>query len=250
LATNPSTSPKFTLDTRPLYMRVQEALEELIKSCKSGDKLPPEAELAQQMGVSRTTLREVLRTFDERGMIVSKHGVGTFVTGSRKLIESGLEILESVDSMAKRFGYQIYMRDLSIRQQAADAAISEQMNIPVGDPVFMITRTRVKDDTILAYLYDAIPAYLIDADDFQKQFAGSVLDYLRSRFAAQPFWAQTNLHSVQATPEIAKKMKIPHGTALLLLEEKLYSADNCVINYSNNYYLTSHFLFHIIRRSV
>jgi GntR family transcriptional regulator len=247
---DPTTPPKFSLDTRPLYMRVEEALEELIKGCKAGDKLPPEAELAQQMGVSRTTLREVLRTFDERGKIVSKHGVGTFVTGTRKLIESGLEVLESVDSMAKRNGFQIYMRDLTIEQQAADAAISEQLNIAVGDPVFVITRTRVKDDAILAYLYDTIPAYLINTDDFREQFAGSALDYLRSRLPSQPFWAQTNLHSVQATTEIAKKMKIPHGTPLLLLEEKLYSADNCMIDYSNNYYLTSHFLFHINRRSV
>jgi GntR family transcriptional regulator len=250
LASISHSSSKFSLDTRPLYMRVEEALEELVNSCKAGDKLPPEAKLAQQLGVSRATLREVLRTFEERGLIVSKHGIGTFVTGSRLLIESGLEVLESVDSMADRFGYQISMRDLDIQQQAADAVISKHLDIPVGDPVYVITRTRVKEDLILAYMYDAIPASLIDPEDLKKQFTGSMLDYLRSRFTAQPFWAQTNLHSIQATTNLAKKMKVPHGTALLLLEEKLYSVDNHVINYSRNYYITSHFLFHIIRKSV
>ena len=45
-------------------------------------------------------------------------------------------------------------------------------------------------------------------------------------------------------------MKLPHGAALLLMEEKLFSANNQVIDYSRNYYNTSRFLFHIIRRSI
>ena len=240
---------KFTLDTRSLYSRVEEALEALIKGCRPGDKLPPEAELAHQMAISRATLREVLRTFDERGLIVRKHGVGTFVTGKQTIIEGGLEVLESLDAMAQRLGYQISIRDVAIQKQAADAVVSKQLNIPVGDPVFVITRTRVKDAMILAYMDDTVSASLVDEADLRKQFAGSVLDYLRSRLSAQPFGAQATLQAVQAPPDLAKKMKVPHGTALLLMEERLYSADNQVINYSRNYYLTSHFLFHVIRRS-
>jgi GntR family transcriptional regulator len=246
----PHTPFKYSVDTRPLHIRVEEALEKLIKNCKPGDKLPSEAELAQQIGISRATLREALQTFAERGMIISKHGVGTFVANNWTQIESGLEVLESVDSMAERFGYKISVCDLNIQQQAADAVISEQLNINEGDPILVITRGRVKDGLILAYLYDAIPASLIDPEEFQTQFAGSVLDYLRSHLTSQPFWTQTNLHSLQATPDLAKKMNVPHGTALLLLEEKLFSVDNCVINFSRNYFLTSHFRFHIIRRSV
>jgi GntR family transcriptional regulator len=251
VATNPQTPVKFSLDTRSLYMRVEEALDELIKGCQAGDRLPSEADLAHQMSISRATLREVLRTFDERGLIVRKHGLGTFVTGKQTLIESGLEVLESLDSMAERLGYQISIRDVTMQQQAADAVIAKQLDIPVGDPVLVITRTRIKDDFILAYMYDAIAVSLIDQEDLQKQFAGSVLDYLRSRMpAALPFWAQANLQAVPAPTDLQKKMKVPQGTALLLLEEKLFSADNRVINYSQNYYLTSHFLFHIIRRSL
>lgn len=240
---------KYSLDARPLYVRVEEELEKLIKSCKPGEKLPPESELAKQMGISRATLRESLQTFAERGMIISKHGVGTFVANNKTQIESGLEVLESIDSMAERYGYKISMSDLTIQQQVADAVLSEQLDIHVGDPIFVVTRTRGKDGLILAYMNDVIPASLIDPEEFQKKFSGSVLDYLRSRYPIQPFWAQTNLYSLQATTDLAKKMKVPHGTALLLFEEKLFSGDNHVINFSRNYFLTSHFLFHIIRRS-
>lgn len=240
---------KFMLDTRPLNLRVEDALEEVVKSCKPGDKLPAETELAEQLGVSRATLREVLRTFVERGMLVTRHGVGTFVTGNRTRIESGLEVLESVDAMADRFGYPIAMRDLTIERRPANAEISRQLDITVGAPIIEVNRTRVKEDLILAYIYDAIPASLINLEDFHNQFTGSVLDYLRDRLPSQDFWAQTTLHSINATARLAKTMNVSRGTALLLLEEKLYSFDNQLINYSRNYYLSSHFLFHIIRRS-
>lgn len=44
-----------------------------------GDKLPTEAEMAQQYGVSRISVREALRTLSARGLIVTKHGEGSFV---------------------------------------------------------------------------------------------------------------------------------------------------------------------------
>jgi len=248
MAPNPNIPSKFSLDTRSLNKRVEEALEELVKRSKPGDKLPSEADLSRQMDISRTTLREVLQTFALRGLIVKKHGIGTFVCDPQTLIEGGLEVLESLDSMAQRLGYQISLRDVAIQQKGADADICEHLNVPVGDPVLVVTRTRLKDDAILAYMSDAIPLSLIDPEDFEKQFAGSVLDYLRSRLTAQPFWAQTNLQAVLASSDLARDMKIPRETPLLLMEEKLYSADNRVIDYSRNYYITSHFLFHIIRK--
>jgi GntR family transcriptional regulator len=172
------------------------------------------------------------------------------VNDKQTLIESGLEVLESLDSMAERLGYQISLRDVTIQKKGADSVTSEHLNIPVGDPVIVVTRTRFTDDLILAYMLDAIPLSLIDQEDFEKQFAGSVLDYLRGHLSAQPFWAQTNLQAIHASKDLEKEMKLPHGSALLLMEEKLFSANNQVIDYSRNYYNTSRFLFHIIRRSI
>ena len=47
---------------------------------KAGDKLPPEIELAQSLSLSRSTLREALKSLEAIGILETVRGQGTFVT--------------------------------------------------------------------------------------------------------------------------------------------------------------------------
>ena len=58
-----------------------------------GDKLPNELELAQELHVSRTTLREALRILSTRGLVEAHRGVGTFVTRS-ETIHADFDVLK------------------------------------------------------------------------------------------------------------------------------------------------------------
>jgi GntR family transcriptional repressor for pyruvate dehydrogenase complex len=60
---------------------IVEAIIDQIKNgkLKPGDKLPNEKEMAEQYGVSRISLREALRSLSAKGLVVTKHGEGTFI---------------------------------------------------------------------------------------------------------------------------------------------------------------------------
>jgi GntR family transcriptional repressor for pyruvate dehydrogenase complex len=64
-----------------LYEQVVEQLQELIVSggLQPGDRLPPERQLAEQLGVSRTVIREAIKTLEERGLVEVLTGSGTYV---------------------------------------------------------------------------------------------------------------------------------------------------------------------------
>src|SRR5512143_3600172 len=90
--------PMKTENTHP-FQRLQADLAKLITSTPSGERLPSEPLLARQLGVSRATLREAMRAFEGQGLIRRKQGVGTFVVGHTQIIDSGLEVLESLETL-------------------------------------------------------------------------------------------------------------------------------------------------------
>src|SRR5712692_7470564 len=71
--------------------RVVLHLERQIESgeLKPGDRLPPERELARQVGVSRPTVRAGLRSMAALGVVESRHGAGTFITAGPPRLSTG-----------------------------------------------------------------------------------------------------------------------------------------------------------------
>src|SRR3712207_2494474 len=67
----------------------------------AGDKLPPERELAQRLGVSRATLSQALVALEVVGVVEVRHGDGTVVT-ARQRQEQANRIVEAIRSHADR----------------------------------------------------------------------------------------------------------------------------------------------------
>lgn len=65
-----------------LYQQIVQQIEDSVQKSvlKPGDQLPAERELAQQFGVSRTAVREAIKTLHEKGLVEALPGRGTFIT--------------------------------------------------------------------------------------------------------------------------------------------------------------------------
>lgn len=81
-----------------LYEQIVQQVEESIHKgmLKPGDQLPPERELAEQFGVSRTAVREAVKALREKGMVEAYPGRGTFITDG-----TSYTIKQSLDRMIK-----------------------------------------------------------------------------------------------------------------------------------------------------
>jgi GntR family transcriptional regulator len=73
---------------------------------KSGDRLPSETELSEQLGVSRLTLREAINTLKHEGLVYSVQGKGTFVACNIEQISDTLNNNLGITEMIEASGYR------------------------------------------------------------------------------------------------------------------------------------------------
>jgi GntR family transcriptional regulator, transcriptional repressor for pyruvate dehydrogenase complex len=147
-----------------LYEQIVQQVEESIHkgAMKPGDQLPPERELAQQFGVSRTAVREAVKALHEKGLVEAYPGRGTFVTDG-----TSYSMRQSLDRMLK------------IGQPEGSAFLAEVREI-LEPEIAALAATRV-DDEDLASMREQIgvmdsarkdPVAFIEADlDFHLALA-------------------------------------------------------------------------------
>ncbi|HEY4689909.1 MAG TPA: FadR/GntR family transcriptional regulator [Anaerolineae bacterium] len=95
----PQTSKYTPIQAERLYERIVEQVEQKILSgdLKVGDRLPPERELADQFGVSRTAVREAVKALRQKGLVEVQPGRGTFITNSMsRAVRHSLDLLTRI----------------------------------------------------------------------------------------------------------------------------------------------------------
>lgn len=229
------------------FQRLQSELATLIAHTPGGQRLPSEPELARQLGVSRATLREAMRSFEAQGLIRRRQGAGTFVVGQMAVMNSGLEVLESLDTMAKRQNLEVTVSDLHVEKIFADQDIAAGLNVTLGTRATRVRRVVRAEGRPVAYLVDTLPEEIFRPEDLPSSFHGSVLDYLIHRGDSLNV-ARANITAIGATAEVAKSLEIQRGDVLLHFHSQVYDKNGRVLTYTFSYFIRGYFHFHVVRR--
>jgi GntR family transcriptional regulator len=248
--TNDTVNP-LKMENDSLSDRAREYLLSLIDTgvYEPGQRLPSQVELANQLGISRGTLREALHDLQRQGVIKCKHGVGTFISrnyGQR--IEGGLERLESILGLAAQQDLAPSFRELEVEQEPAEGELAERLGIAPGTPVTVVRRTIVVDSTAVAYMVDVVPGSLLALHHVDESFRGSVLDLLTDKLGLPDAWAVSEISTVMATDFLMDRLELSSACSLLLLKETLFDGEGKAVSFSENYFVSEHFRFRVIRR--
>ncbi|HSQ39114.1 MAG TPA: GntR family transcriptional regulator [Anaerolineales bacterium] len=229
------------------FQRLQADLANLIAQTPAGQRLTSEPELAKQMGVSRATLREAMRTFETQGVIRRRQGSGTYVVGKVPVIDAGLEVLESLDTMARRRNLAVSVGELHVEQAEADGDTAAGLGVSEGINITRIRRVMCADGRPVAYLLDTLPAELLKPEELSAQFGGSVLDFLIAR--GDPLTvSRAAISATNATAEVAKALEIQRGDVLLQIVSQLYADGGKIVDYTVSYFIPGYFNFHVVRK--
>jgi GntR family transcriptional regulator len=230
------------------FQQLQERIAKVIMATPAGDRLPSEPKFAQQLGVSRSTLREAMRTFEGQGLIRRRQGLGTYVVGRIHVIESGLEVLESIETLSQKIGLSVSMGEVRINTIEAKDEIAAVFGVDAETPLMQVARVINAENRPVAYLIDILPDHLLSSIELQEGFTGSVLDLLIHRGEPPLNNSRTEIRASAAPTDVARALQIQRGDVLLVFVACLYDNNGKVVDYSTSYFLPGYFRFHVVRR--
>jgi len=158
-----------------LSVRAADAITSMLSEGRfqPGDKLPGEVELAAELSISRTTLREAIRVLTTRGILEVKRGVGTYVTRSEH-IHANYDLLKIQNTRVSL--KDLYEMRLMFEPQAAYYACLRAS----GEELAAILRYGQELESIVL---DRDPRW----DEFEQKFHNSIAAAAHNQFITSLF---------------------------------------------------------------
>jgi GntR family transcriptional regulator len=208
-----------------------------------GGKLPSEPDLAARLGVSRPTLREALRLLEDQGLIVRRHGSGTYVANRLPLANSLHENF-GVERLIRATGAEPAVREARWAELPADEELAGALEVPLGSPVSVLERVRVSDGVPVVHSHDHLPPDAVTGDG--PPLAGSLYDYLAA--AGRPVaFGEALLEPGVADGPTAAALGVDVGSPLLTIRQTDFDTDGAPVLYSVERHLASAFEFRVHR---
>ena len=226
----------------PLYYQVATRLEQLIEQglLPVGSRLENELDLADQLGVSRPTMRRAISYLVERGLLVRRRGVGTQVVQPK--VRRPVELSSLHDDLTKT-GRAPRTEVLSIEVRPVTDAVAHVLGVPDGTPATHLERLRYAGDEPLAIMRNVVPTSVLElrAEDLQ---AAGLYQLLRSA-GVVPRMAQEQIGARAATVAEARTLHEKRGAPLLTMSRTAWDGSGRVVEHGNHVYRAAHYSFEI-----
>jgi DNA-binding GntR family transcriptional regulator len=226
----------------PLYFQVAQQLERAIVdgALLPGDRIANEITLADQLGLSRPTMRQAIQTLVDKGLLVRKRGVGTQVVQSpiRRSVE-----LTSLNDDLLAAGKAARTRVLRLDRREAELQTALELQLPAGAPVWQLERLRLVGEQPLAVLSNVIPVDVVDLEAADLESAGLYAYFrscgLRIRVAHQSMGAR------RATSSEARLLTIGRGDPLLTMRRTAFDDSGRAVEFGSHAYRPDLYSFEI-----
>ncbi len=239
---------QFRARKQPLYDQLVDILTERIEQeYQPGDLLPSERELSERYGLSRTTVRLALQELEKLGLVVRKHGRGTFVADRSAQMTDLMQSYSFTEQM-RSMGRVPHTTIIEFSEVDAEKNVASHMGVKLGERLFKLKRLRTADGIPMMVertylpvrkflilkrpLLDSMPLYEIVENVYNEKI----------RVAEEEFFASV------ARSSDAHLLGIAEGAPVLELSRTTLNTDNEVIEYTLSVARADQFKYKVIHQ--
>ncbi len=220
----------------PLYWQLAAALRGRIAAGEypAGAQLPTEGALCMEFGVSRITVRGALDRLTSEGLLRRERGRGTFVAAPP--VEHDLVTLNDFAADMDAAGLTAASVVTHLAEEGASEAIAGELALPIGTPIVRLDRLRLAAGQPLAFDRTFLPVrygQLLDRDALTTE---TIYHQLSAHHAIAIRCGRFQFEALNAPTDLAARLGVAPGSALLLLHRTSLAADDGIISYQQRYY--------------
>jgi GntR family transcriptional regulator len=220
-----------------LYLQVRDRIQELTRQEKllPGDQLPSEAILSQTLDVSRNTVRDALMSLEQDGVVIRRHGLGTFMAAAPHALKTSLNQILPIPELIAAAGFTPRVKDLKITPIAGPSDAHLTLLVSPSEPLQSVSLLYLADKRPAIYItYWLIPPML--AENIQwSEFDGHMLNFIERALTARIHHTFARIHAVTASKELANKLAVKPATPLLKMMHVAFGPDGQPIYCSTSY---------------
>jgi GntR family transcriptional regulator len=217
----------------PLYHQAAQALERAIEDGRlpRGSKLVGELDLAEQLGISRPTIRAALKQLVDKGLLIRRRGIGTVI--ATKPVRRAVALTSFYDDL-KESGREPATRLLDIGETVCPPEVAEQLGLGPAAPVLRLERLRVAGDDPIALMRNFVPVGLLGIEKEDLERTGFYDLFRRSGIA--PHVATQRVGARKAGDEEAELLEMEPGDPVLTMTRTAYDTAGRPIEYGSHSY--------------
>jgi GntR family transcriptional regulator len=221
------------------YLDIATHLRALVSRSEPGDLLPSDAELCEQFSVSRMTARQAVQLLVNEHLVERRRGKGTFVA-ARKVPRSLGSPLSFTESMRRR-GLTTSSKPIESRVSKADDREARALGINVEDPVYVIERVRLADDTPMAIERVVLPTSIAASIDTTLE-SGSLHDAFEAA-GLVPSEAYADVSARLATEREQEQLDMASIAVVLAEERTIFDQDGRPLEHTVTLYAADRYSF-------
>lgn len=242
---------------QPLSQQVEQILADRIRSGKytPDSQLPTEVELAEEFKVSRATIRSALSTLATLGMVVRRHGSGTYVTQIPH-ISNPLDQAIDFQELISRYCCQPSIEYGYCGIVLAEQELADQLQISPGDEVLVSQKVFIADGNPMIYCINSLPVSLFNKDRVQHIIANPAALEPFFTVMEQEIGMRVEYYVAHVRPmqigscKFFSPIPLPEFTPVMVIDEVAYTAEGRPIFHTFEYHPENKMDFELIRRRV
>jgi GntR family transcriptional regulator len=227
----------------PLYHQAARVLEEAIEDGRlpRGSKLESELDLAEQLGISRPTMRAAIKQLVDKGLLMRRRGIGTTV--APRPVRRAVALTSLYDDL-KREGREPRTRVLALEEVLCPPDVAEHLGLDPTASVLRFERLRIAGTDPIALMHNVVPAGLLELDRGDLERTG-LYDVFREN-GITPHVATQQVGARKAGAEEAELLEIEPGDPVLTMTRVAYDTNGRPIEYGSHRYPAESYWFEMM----